>query len=215
MYFSLGGVTDQLRGDELDIGGSTRCIIQFAVWRMIFQEAERLECHKLGILRHFSVYNFTLQHLTRVLGPLWGTEGMQGLEMFLYQNVPFWCITIFLPSQIIIIITNPLTTRAVGTPQMISQPLSSIFPCSPLSSGTWWTPGLSIPRCCPPTSSVCRVFFPHSLCVARWFWTVLMNGRHDHTILKQSKTKSIHSAICHLIWSLKFTFPAKQAVSHG
>ena len=36
---------------------------------------------------------------------------------------------------------------------MILQPLSSIFPCSPLPSGTWWTPGLSIPWCCLPTSS--------------------------------------------------------------
>ena len=40
----------------------------------------------------------------------------------------------------------------------------------------------SIPWCCPPTSSsVCIVFFPLSLCLARWFWPDLMNGRHDHT----------------------------------
>ena len=25
------------------------------------------------------------------------------------------------------------------------------------------------------------VFFPLSLCLARWFWPDLMNGRHDHT----------------------------------
>ena len=30
-----------------------------------------------------------------------------------------------------------------GAPQMISQPVSSIFLCSP--SGTWWTPGLPCP----------------------------------------------------------------------
>ena len=30
-----------------------------------------------------------------------------------------------------------LTARVVGAPQMISQPVSSIFPCSPLPSGTW------------------------------------------------------------------------------
>ena len=41
---------------------------------------------------------------------------------------------------------------------MISQPVSSIFPCPPPPSGTWRTPGLSIPRCCLPTSSsVCLV----------------------------------------------------------
>ena len=65
---------------------------------------------------------------------------------------------------------------------MISQAVSSIFPCSPLPSVTWWTPGLSIPWCCLPTcSSVCLIFFPLSLCLARWFWQDLMNGRHVHT----------------------------------
>ena len=83
---------------------------------------------------------------------------------------------------IIIIIIYSLTTRVVGASQMISQPVSSIFPCSSLPSGTWRTPGLSIPSCCLPTSSsVCLVFFPLSLCLARWFWPELMNGRHDQT----------------------------------
>ena len=35
-----------------------------------------------------------------------------------------------------IIITYPINARVVWTPQMISQPVSSIFPCSPLCSGT-------------------------------------------------------------------------------
>ena len=48
-------------------------------------------------------------------------------------------------SMFIIIIINPLTVRVVGVPQMILQPVFSIFPCSPLPSGTWGTPGLSIP----------------------------------------------------------------------
>ena len=47
-------------------------------------------------------------------------------------------LTLFLSSLI-----YPLTARVVGAPQMISQPVSSIFPCSPLPSGTWRTPGLS------------------------------------------------------------------------
>ena len=46
---------------------------------------------------------------------------------------------------VIIIINNPLTARVVGAPQMILQPVFSIFPCSPLPSGTCRTPGLSIP----------------------------------------------------------------------
>ena len=83
---------------------------------------------------------------------------------------------------IIIIIINPLTSRVAGAPQMILQPVFSICPCSPLPSGTCRTPGLSIPWCCLPTSSsVCLVFFPLSLCLARWFWSDLMNGKHDHT----------------------------------
>ena len=42
--------------------------------------------------------------------------------------------------------------------------------------------GLSIPWCCLSTSSsVCLDSFPLSLCLARWFWPVMMNGRHDHT----------------------------------
>ena len=81
-----------------------------------------------------------------------------------------------------IIIINPLTARVVGAPQMISQPVFSIFPCSPLPSATCRIPGLSIPWCCLPTSFfVGLVFFPLSLCPARWFWPDLMNGRHDHT----------------------------------
>ena len=77
----------------------------------------------------------------------------------------------------------PLIARVVGTPQMISQQVSSIFPCSPLPSGTWRTPRLPIPRCCLPTSSsVCLVFSSLSLCLLIWFWPDLINGRHDHTI---------------------------------
>ena len=76
----------------------------------------------------------------------------------------------------------PLTAKVIGAPQMISQTVSSIFPCRPLPSGTWRTPGLSILwRCLPTSSSVCLVFSSLSLCLARWFWPDLMNGRHDHT----------------------------------
>ena len=65
---------------------------------------------------------------------------------------------------------------------MTLQPVFSIFPCSSLPSWTCRTLGLSIPWCCLPSfSSVCLVFFPFSLCLGRWFWPDLMNGRHDHT----------------------------------
>ena len=55
-------------------------------------------------------------------------------------------------------LTNPSTVRVVGALQIIPQPVSSVLLCSPLPSGTWRTPGLSIPWCCLPTSySVCLV----------------------------------------------------------
>ena len=41
---------------------------------------------------------------------------------------------------IIIIFIYPLPARVDGAPKMISQPVFSIFPCSPLPSGTWRTP---------------------------------------------------------------------------
>ena len=40
------------------------------------------------------------------------------------------------PEGIIIIIIIPLTARVVGAPQIILQPVFSIFPCSPQPSGT-------------------------------------------------------------------------------
>ena len=52
--------------------------------------------------------------------------------------------SIFIIIIIIIIIICPLTAKVVGAPQMTSRPVSSIFPCAPMSSGTWRTPGLSI-----------------------------------------------------------------------
>ena len=110
--------------------------------------------------------------------------------MILTYLWPWNKVKVIKPGRTIIII-YPFTMRVVGEPQMISQPHSSIFPCSPLPSGTWWTPGLSIPWWCLPTaSSVCLVFFPLSLCLARWFWLDLMNGRHVHI-----------TAVCVFMWS--------------
>ena len=45
----------------------------------------------------------------------------------------------------IIIIVYLKTAKVVGAPQIISQPVSSIFSCSSPPPGTWRTPGLSIP----------------------------------------------------------------------
>ena len=76
---------------------------------------------------------------------------------------------------------------------MITQPVSSIFPCSPLPSGTWWTPGLPIPRCCLPTSSsVCLVFFSFFL-----FWWQTFQGLTSRYIL--IITFSLPDLFCMLI----------------
>ena len=83
---------------------------------------------------------------------------------------------------IIIIIIYPLTEGVIWAQRMISQTVSSIFLCSPLPSGTCQTQGLSIPRCCLPTSfSVCLVICALSLCLVRWFLPDVMNGKHVHT----------------------------------
>ena len=101
---------------------------------------------------------------------------------------------------IIIVIIYPLTTSVAGAPQMIVQPVFSIFPCSPLPSGTCRTPGLSIPWCCLPTSSsVCPVFLPLSLCLVRWFWPDLMNGKQDHTTAVAYAMKNIVDKACSLV----------------
>ena len=95
-----------------------------------------------------------------------------------YRDGPCLCLAIYYRismSFLLLLLICPLTVRVVGAPQMISQPVSSIFPCSSLPSRTWRTPGLSISWCCLPTSSsVCLVLFPLSLCLARWFLPDLM-----------------------------------------
>ena len=108
----------------------------------------------------------------------------------------FFCFVVYLQgfhkeAKYSSIIIYSLTARVIGALQMIPHLVSSISSCSPLPSGTWQTPGLSIPWCCLPTSfSVCLVFFPLSLCLARWFWPDLMNGRHDQKKYSTTKFKS-------------------------
>ena len=63
-----------------------------------------------------------------------------------------------IPINIISIIIYSFVARVVGAPQMISQPVSSIFPCSPLPSGTWRTPGFCLPCLLPPFTVPCKVF---------------------------------------------------------
>ena len=63
-----------------------------------------------------------------------------------YVAIQHWVnLRVFIIIIIIIIIINSLTAKVVGAPQMILQPVFSIFPCSPLPSWTCRTQGLSIP----------------------------------------------------------------------
>ena len=110
------------------------------------------------------------------------TQSLTWTTFMVSEKIPIFRFLTSPDTSSIINMTYPLTARVIGAPQMISQPVCSIFPCSPLPSGTWRTPDLSIPWCCLPTSSsVCLGFFPLSLCLARWSWPDLMNGRHDRT----------------------------------
>ena len=61
--------------------------------------------------------------------------------------------------QFIIIISYPLTARVVGAPEMSWHQFPPFF-SSQLPSGTWQTPGLSIPWCCLPTSSCLPCLLP-------------------------------------------------------
>ena len=80
-----------------------------------------------------------------------GHVTVAGLPILFARRYYFNCIKIFINIIIIIIITNSLTTRIVGAPQMILQPVSSIFP---------------VLHC------------PLRLANSR---PDLINGRHDHT----------------------------------
>ena len=84
-------------------------------------------------------------------------------------------------TDFIIIIINPLTARVVGAPQMILPPVFSIFSLFP--TALWDLPNSRPAYFLMLSSSLffCLVFFPILLCLARWFWPDLMNGRHDHT----------------------------------
>ena len=94
----------------------------------------------------------------------------------------------------------PLTTRVVEAPQMISQPVSSIFPCSPLLSGTWRTPGLSIPWSRGHFKQSPQVSFWSPLPVAERlaFWNKMSFGTEGSCKVLHSpqNTKFQYSAAC-------------------
>ena len=83
------------------------------------------------------------------------------------ENGPLTDVVVVVIIIFIIIIIYPFTARVVRAPHDFTASFLH-FPCSQLPSGTCWTPSLSIHWCCLLTSSsVCLVFFPLSLCLAR------------------------------------------------
>ena len=82
----------------------------------------------------------------------WSVMNYSGHETCVWPRQPIIMVLLkmvgpFKPFEVRLSVSHliyPLTTRVVWAPQMISQPVSSIFPCSPLRSGTCRTPGLSI-----------------------------------------------------------------------
>ena len=99
----------------------------------------------------------------------------EGFSRTIWTVVAFSCFTVVKPftswyAIFIIIIIYPLTAKVVGAPQMISQPGSSTF--SLLSTALWDLANSRLVRSLmlsSTSSSVCLVFFPLSLCLARWF----------------------------------------------
>ena len=106
-----------------------------------------------------------------VISSIWGAV------VTLVWNVLIGSCHFFYVKCLIIIIICSLTARVVGAPRWFRNQFSSFSPglhchLGPAELQAW---------CLPTSSSVCLVFFPLSLCLARRFWPDLMNGRHDHT----------------------------------
>ena len=81
-----------------------------------------------------------------------GVYSREIIKMFLVSRVSWFVKTLslefFSDTLFSFTFTYFLAAAVVWVPQMISQPLSSSFLCSPLLSVTWRTPGLSSPWCC-------------------------------------------------------------------
>ena len=123
-------------------------IHDFGCCHFLSQPPSRLQLLRRGSFQH----SYVQPHPWSILHRSWRCHRLADYHP---KNTPH-CSNILMSSHIfgpscigrstatIIIISYPLTVRAVGAPQMISQPIFSIFPCSSLPSWTLRTPGLSI-----------------------------------------------------------------------
>ena len=79
-------------------------------------------------------------------------------------------------------VTYPFTARVVGAPRMTSQLSFLHFAVLHCPMGHGELQACRFPDVVfPPLFLSAFVFFLFSLCLARWFWPDLMNGRHDNT----------------------------------
>ena len=106
------------------------------------------------------------------------------------------CVLCYSEAIFIIIIIYPLTARVVGAPQMISQPISSIFPCSPLPSRTWRM------QVCPFPDVVFPPLPLSALPSSRYIYNTSeqMNihaYRQHHLPLLNPQSHLCHSSLCH------------------
>ena len=99
--------------------------------------------------------------------------------------------------------TCSLTMGIISAPQMISQPVFSIF----LFSTALWDHTNSRPVHSLMVSShlcVCLVFFPLSLCLTRWLWPDLMNWRADSMHCYQDHNHTVSNCcefMCNFLFS--------------
>ena len=77
-----------------------------------------------------------------------------GIDQFYLKDFPLWYPKLEVRTvsykYVIIIIIYPLTARVVGAPQIISQPVSFIFPCSPLALWDLELQACTFPDVFPP-----------------------------------------------------------------
>ena len=73
---------------------------------------------------------------------------------------------------------------------MTSQPVSSTFLCSPLPSGTWWTPGLPIPQRIKSVVSKCFFFSLQNFTGWHFSW-----GKHQTTATINETHQDVYRAV--------------------
>ena len=94
-------------------------------------------------------------------------------------------------------VTYPFTARVVGAPRMTSQLSFLHFAVLHCPMGHGELQACRFPDVVfPPLFLSAFVFFLFSLCLARWFWPDLMNGRHVHTTSVCISLRKVRGSSC-------------------